>query len=110
MFGALVAAEAQPSAAATEALAAVARGASPRVEVAGAGVVVIDVRGLTRLFGHEAQVAALCRQQSLDRGVSAAVAVASTRTAALLLAFAGADRIAAAPDPDAAVAVVTVPV
>ncbi len=109
MFGALVAAVAEPSAATTEALAAVARGASPRVEVVGPGVVVIDVRGLTRLFGHEAQVAALCRQQALDRGVAAAVAVTSTRTAALLLALAGAERIAATPDSDAAVAVVTVP-
>ena len=103
MFAALVAA-----AASTEALAAVARGASPRVEIAGPGVVVIDARGLTRLFGQEAQVAALCRQQAADRGVTAAVAIASTRTAALLLAFDAAERIAAAAlDPSHAV--VTVP-
>src|SRR6187455_962327 len=103
MFAALVAA-----ATSTEALAAVARGASPRVEIAGPGVVVIDARGLTRLFGQEAQVAALCRQQAADRGVTAAVAIASTRTAALLLAFDAAERIAAAAlDPSHAV--VTVP-
>ena len=92
----------------TEALAAVARGASPRVEIAGPGVVVIDARGLTRLFGQEAQVAALCRQQAADRGVVAAVAMASTRTAALLLALDGAERIAAAAL-DASTAVLTVP-
>jgi protein ImuB len=115
MFAALVAATAASStvpptagaAAPTEALAAVARGASPRVEIAGPGVVVIDARGLTRLFGQEAQVAALCRQQAADRGVAAAVAIASTRTAALLLALDGAGRIATAPD--ASSAVVTVP-
>ena len=102
MFCALVAAmtavTATPSAArltaATEALATVARGASPRVEIVGPGVVVIDARGLTRLFGQEAQVAALCRQQAADRGVTAAIAIAATRTAALLLALDGAERIA----------------
>ena len=92
----------------TEALAAVARGASPRVEIAGPGVVVIDARGLSRLFGQAAQVAALCRRQAADRGVAAAVAMASTRTAALLLALDGAERIAAAVLA-ASDAVVTVP-
>jgi len=107
MFAALVAAATASStapsaasiAASTEGLAAVARGASPRVEIAGPGVVVIDARGLTRLFGQEAQVAALCRQQAADRGVAAAVAIASTRTAALLLALDGAGRITAAMEP-----------
>jgi len=116
MFAALVAASTASStvppaagvAASTEALAAVARGASPRVEIAGPGVVVIDARGLTRLFGQEAQVASLCRQQAADRGVVAAVAMASTRTAALLLALDAAERIAAAAL-DASRAVVTVP-
>jgi protein ImuB len=116
MFAALVAAAtASPSippaaalAASTEALAAVARGASPRVEIAGPGVVVIDARGLARLFGQAAQVAALCRQQAADRGVAAAVAIASTRTAALLLALDGAERIGAAAL-DGAAAVPTVP-
>jgi protein ImuB len=116
MFAALVAAATASSTvppaarvtAATEALAAVARGASPRVEIAGPGVVVIDARGLTRLFGQEAQVAALCRQQAADRGVAAAVAMASTRTAALLLALRGAERIAAAAR-DASNAAATVP-
>ena len=97
-------------AATTDALAAVARGASPRVEIVGPGVVVIDARGLARLFGQEAQVAALCRQQAADRGATAAVAIASTRTAALLLALDGAERIAAATlDPAAPGAMLTVP-
>jgi protein ImuB len=104
-------------AAATDALVAVARGASPRVEIAGPGVVVIDARGLTRLFGQEAQVAALCRQQARDRGVATAVAVAATRTAALLVALDGAARLARdasaadrpAPDPAPPWAAVAVP-
>jgi protein ImuB len=82
-------------AAATDVLARVARGASPRVEIVGPGVVVIDARGLARLFGEDAQVAALCRQQAAERGVAAAVAIAATRTAALLVALDGAARIAA---------------
>jgi protein ImuB len=94
MFCAMVAAAA-PTPAITDALAAVARGSSPRVEVAGPGVVVADARGLRRLFGQEAQVAALCRRQAADRGVAAAVAIAATRTAALLLALDGAARLAA---------------
>src|SRR4051812_27195164 len=98
MFGALVAAVARPTAADTEALVAVARASSPRVEIAGPGVVVLDARGLTRLFGHEAQVAALCRRQAAERAVTAACAMAATRTAALLLALAAADRLAQAPD------------
>ncbi|MEO5821683.1 MAG: hypothetical protein ABIT71_14370 [Vicinamibacteraceae bacterium] len=97
-------------AAATDALAAVARGASPRVEIVGPGVVVIDARGLARLFGQDAQVAALCRQQAADRGVPSAVAIAATRTAALLVALDGAARIASASlDPTAPGAAVTVP-
>jgi protein ImuB len=99
MFCALAAVLAVPTAAATDALVAVARASSPRVEVAGPGVVVLDARGLTRLFGADAQVAALCRTQAAERGVPAAVAIASTRTAALLLALAGAERIH---DPSAA--------
>ncbi len=83
-------------AAVTDVLAAVARGASPRVEIVGPGVVVIDARGLTRLFGQDAQVAAVCRQQAADRGVAASVAIAATRTAALLVALDGATRMAAA--------------
>jgi hypothetical protein len=118
MFCALAAAvsalsDAPPAsvAAATDVLAAVARGASPRVEIVGPGVVVIDARGLARLFGQESQVAALCRQQAADRCVPAAVAIAATRTAALLVALDGAARIAtaAALDPSASGTAVTVP-
>lgn len=90
MFCALAAPIAITASGITEALADVGRGASPRVEVAGPGVVVIDARGLGRLFGDPARVSALCRQQAADRGVDAAVAIAATRTAALLLALAGA--------------------
>jgi protein ImuB len=101
MFCAL-AATATATAAMTEALAAVARGSSPRVEVAGPGVVVLDARGLQRLFGRDAEVAALCRRQAAARGVDAAVAMAATRTAALLLALAGGDVVTVAPGGEAA--------
>ena len=46
------------------------------------GVVVCDVRGVKRLFGDPPRVAAICRGQAAERGVEAAVAIASTRTAA----------------------------
>jgi protein ImuB len=88
----------------TEALVAVARGSSPRVEVAGPGVVVLDARGLRRLFGREARIAALCRQQAAERGAEAVVAMAATRTAALLLALGGAPAVVAAGGEAAAVA------
>jgi len=101
MFCALVAAEA--TAEATRVLETVARGASPRVEGLGFGVVACDVRGVKRLFGDAAEVAALCRGQAADRGVVAAVAVAATRTAALLAALLpGATVAAIAPGTEAA--------
>ena len=86
----------------TEALVAVARGSSPRVEVVGPGVVVLDARGLQRLFGRDAQVAALCHRQAAERGVEAAVAIAATRTAALLLALGGRDLVTVAAGGEAA--------
>jgi protein ImuB len=86
----------------TEVLVAVARGSSPRVEVVGPGVVVLDARGLQRLFGRDAQVAALCRRQAAERGVEAAVAMAATRTAALLLALGGRDLVTVAAGGEAA--------
>jgi len=89
MFCALAAPVVAPASGITEVLAEVGRGASPRVELAGPGVVVIDARGLGRLFGDAARVAAICRQQAVDRGVDVTAAIASTRTAALLLALAG---------------------
>ena len=101
MFCALVAAVTTGEASA--ALDAVARGASPRVEVVGAGVVVCDVRGVKRLFGDPARVAAICRAQAAERGVEAAVAIASTRTAALLVALApGTTAATVAPSGEAA--------
>ena len=101
MFCALVSAKAGSEASA--ALEAVARGASPRVEVVGAGVVVCDVGGVKRLFGDSARVAALCREQAAGRGVEAAVAIASTRTAALLVALApGTTAVAVAAGGEAA--------
>jgi protein ImuB len=66
------------------ALVALAREFSPRIEVAAAGVVLLDVAGLTRLLGDAAAIGAEIRCAAATRGLAVHVAVASTRTAALL--------------------------
>src|SRR5262245_58837020 len=70
------------------ALLGIAREFSPRIEPAGAGAVVCDLAGLARLFGDARTIATELRREAADRGVPARVAVAGTRTAALLLAHA----------------------
>ena len=72
----------------------IARDFSPRVEVYGDRVVLLDLSGLTRLFGDADAMAHELHRAVLDRGVSARVAVAGTGTAARLLAVAD----GAAPD------------
>ena len=86
MFGALYAAEGSP----VDALLAVAYDFSPRVEPcdAAAGAVrevVLDLDGLTRLFGDARTIAAELRRTAADRGLRVRVALAGTRTAARLL-------------------------
>ena len=78
----------EPSSSACDALIAIARAFSPRFERYGAAAVVLDVGGLGRLLGDAQAIAA-----ELDRAACAAaarihVAVATTQTAALLLAMA----------------------
>ena len=89
MFGAVYAADGS----ATDVLIEVAREFSPRIEMSGpraldaaqARQVVLDLSGLTRLFGDaRAMGEALCRTAA-DRGLCVRVAIASTRTAARLL-------------------------
>ena len=68
-----------------EALVSTAREFSPRVERVSARAVVCDVDGLERLFGDARAIASELRREAADRGVMARVAVAATRSAALLL-------------------------
>jgi protein ImuB len=82
MFGVLYAAEGSAPGAA----AAVAREFSPRIEILDpAREVVIDLAGLTRLFGDAQTLAGEVRRTAADRGLQVRVAVAGTRTAARLL-------------------------
>ena len=99
MFGAVLAAEGTDP----DVVVAIAQAFSPRLEVpaqvpasdvgSSAGAlakadreVVLDLRGLERLFGDAREVAAELRRDAADRGVRVRVAIAGTRTAARLLA------------------------
>jgi protein ImuB len=61
---------------------------SPRYEQHGDSLIVIDVRGLERLLGSPRTIAHELRREAADRGALVHVAVASTQTAALVLALA----------------------
>ena len=76
----------RPGAAETDALVAVARDFSPRYEVHSADLVVIDVSGLERLLGPARVIGEELRAAVAARGISAHVALASTQTAATILA------------------------
>jgi len=81
MVGVVYAAEGSAS----EALVDVAREFSPRIEVYGPREIVLDLSGLSRLFGEARTIAEELRRTAADRGVRVRVAVAGTRTAARLL-------------------------
>jgi protein ImuB len=66
---------------------AIAQEFSPRYE-SGRDVVTVDVRGLERLLGDASAIGEELRRETARRGVRAHVAVAATRTAALVLAVA----------------------
>jgi protein ImuB len=68
-----------------DALLGVARDFSPRIEACGAREVVLDLTGLTRLFGDAKTIAGELRRTAADRGLRVRIAVAATRTAARLL-------------------------
>lgn len=74
---------------AADALSSFAREYSPRVEAARGACVVFDASGLERLFGGPRQLAAHVAGAARARGWTCGVAIAHTRTAALLLAHAG---------------------
>ena len=69
---------------ATRVLIQLAREHSPRIEVHGRQLVMMDAGGLGYLWGIPREVAATLRQAAADRGLLARVAVAATRVAALL--------------------------
>jgi len=97
MFGAIFAAEGSSP----EALLAVAQEFSPRVDAGSHGrafdsaqgafdsaqarEVVLDLHGLTRLFGDTRTIAEELRRTAADRGLQIRVAIAGTRTAARLM-------------------------
>ncbi len=64
----------------------VARGCSPRVEVHKPGLVTLDARGLDRLLGTPQEIGVELQRGCAGRNLPASVAVAGTRTAAMLLA------------------------
>ena len=68
-----------------ETLLGVARDFSPRIETCGSREVVLDLDGLTRLFGDAKSIADEVRRTAADRGLRIRIAIAGTRTAARLL-------------------------
>ena len=81
MFGALSTIKGAPP----DVLAEVAREFSPRIEVCSPTEIVLDLSGLTRLFGEARTIAEELRRTAADRGLRVRVAIAGTRTAARLL-------------------------
>ena len=81
MIGALSTIEGAPP----DVLAAVAREFSPRIEICSPTEIVLDLSGLTRLFGEARTIAEELRRTAADRGLRVRVAIAGTRTAARLL-------------------------
>ena len=69
----------------TDQLVRLAREYSPRIEIHGDNLVVLDTTGLTRMFGDVRELGATLRRSAADRGLYLRIAVASTRTAALLV-------------------------
>jgi hypothetical protein len=69
-------------------LVAVAREFSPRYECRRDDVVVVDVSGLDRLIGSPRMIGEELRREAAARGVHVHVALAATRSAALVLALA----------------------
>ena len=72
--------------AAPGALVNLAREFSPRVEAHGNDLAVLDISGLDRLLGDAWAIGRELRRAAAERGLAAHVAVAATRSAAMLLA------------------------
>ena len=58
---------------------------SPRIEIHADNLVALDTTGLTSMFGDARELGATLRWSAADRGLYLRIAVASTRTAALLV-------------------------
>ena len=72
----------------TDQLVRLAREYSPRIEIHGDNLVVLDTTGLTgslSMFGDAQELGAALRRSAADRGLYLRIAVAATRTAALLV-------------------------
>ena len=82
MFASLYAAEGSRH----DVLLGVGRDFSPRIETCGTREIVLDLAGLTRLFGDAKTIANELRRTAADRGLRIRLAIAGTRTAARLLA------------------------
>jgi protein ImuB len=67
---------------------AIAQEFSPRYERHHGGLITIDVSGLERLLGTPRHIADELRREAADRGVRVHVAIAGSRMAAIVLAFA----------------------
>lgn len=112
LYGSLVAATAPVSGRAVEipapgaddeaSLRALAAAFTPRYEQAQPGVVVLDLRGLTRLFGTADAVAEAIRHDARGRGLRVHLALAASRVASLLLALARPGTTVVPPDQTAA--------
>jgi protein ImuB len=81
---------------------------SPRYETH-RDLVVIDVRGLDRLFGNARSIGDELRREAADRGLRVHVAIASTQTTATILAIARPGVVVVEPGDEAA-AVVQIPI
>jgi protein ImuB len=81
MFGAISGAESSSP----DALLAVAREFSPRIDVVSRLEVVLDLSGMARLFGDARTIAEELRRTAADRDLQIRVAIAGTRTAARLM-------------------------
>jgi protein ImuB len=60
---------------------------SPRYERHGVHLVILDIRGLDRLIGSPSTIADELRREAAARGIRAHIAIARTRTAAMVLAL-----------------------
>jgi protein ImuB len=81
MFGAIYGAEGSSP----DALLAVAREFSPRIDAVSRREIVLDLSGMTRLFGDTRTIAEELRRTAADRDLQIRVAIAGTRTAARLM-------------------------
>jgi hypothetical protein len=77
----------QPTACSANLLTEVAEAFSPRYERHGEQLITIDLRGLDRLLGSPRTIGEELRRDAADRGLRAHIAIARTRTAAMILAL-----------------------